>query len=242
MSTPDNRPAIGAIIDGKDGHAYRVIEHRDPLDESYVYEMITERLTGQGKGKRYRVKVKSAYMYWRDLGEHYAVCNCCDELPPCSGARAARAVEQSVDAMNLPDGYCPACKEPITHRQKKHVFPGPNLLNPFGADIVQFHQRVGCSGGAAAYEEKWVSAEPSRKRSLLTMRCSGTVTVHHDGTGECHGRNDGEECPHIQAQHRGMTACYLPSDGCGKGCPRPGHPGTRLREDLNADGTIRGML
>lgn len=228
MNAPKNGPSVGTIIDGRDGHAYRVIEYREPLEATYLYEMIVERLTGQDKGEHYGIRAKSAYAYWRELGEHYAVCNCCNELPPCSGVRAERAVKKSVDAMKLPDGYCPACKEPITHRQKKYVFPGPNLLNPFGADGVQFHQRGKCSGGAAAYEEKWVAAEPARVRSLLTMRCSGTVTVHHDGTGECHGRNDGKACPHILAQHRGMQACYTLTHGCHRGCEQGGHPGCRL--------------
>jgi len=240
MSGPDRRPAVGTIIDGKDNHAYRVMEHREPLDGSYLYELIVERLTGQHKGQHYGIRVKSQYAYWRYLDEHYTVCNCCNELPPCSGKRAEHAVEKSVEEMKLPDGYCPACKEPITHRQKKHVFPGPNLLNPFGADGVQFHQRGMCHGAAVEYEEKWVRADPSRARSLLTLRCSGTVTVHGDGTAECHSRNDGEDCPNIYARHMGMRACYTLSNGCGRGCERQGHPGTRLSPGLNPAGDLDG--
>lgn len=235
-----SRPNTGIIIEHQ-RHAYRILHVREPLDTSYLYEVIAERLTGPDTGSHYGIKIRSEYKRWYDIGEHYAVCNCCNELPPCSGIRAERAVQQSVEAMKLPDGYCPACKEPITHRQKKYVFPGPNLLNPFGADGVQFHQRSKCRSSAAAYEEKWVKADPTRARSLLTLTCPGHVIVHHDGTGECH-RADGADCPHIHARHQSYSACYTQSHGCGKECPRNGHPGCRLHPDLTPAGTMKGMI
>lgn len=235
-----SRPEAGRIIEHQ-RHAYRVLEYREPLDATYLYEMILERLTGQDKGEHYGIRVKSPYAYWREIGEHYSVCNCCNELPPCSGVRAERAVQESVEAMKVPDGYCPSCKEPITRRQKKYVFLGPNLLNPFGDDGVQFHQRLQCRSSAAEYEEKWVNADPTRERSLLTLRCPGHVIVHHDGTGECH-RSDGANCPHIHARHQSYSACYTESRGCEEECARAGHPGTRLHPDLKHDGTMEGMI
>ncbi len=235
-----SRPATGIIIEhGR--HAYRIIKIREPLDATYFYEVIAERLTGPEPGKHYGMKVENAYQRWYEIGEHYAVCNCCNELPPCSGVRAEREVQKSVEAMKIPDGYCPACKEPITHRQQKYVFPGPNLLNPFGADGVQFHQRNKCRSSAAAYEEQWVKAGPTRERSLLALRCPGHLIVHGDGTGECH-RADSASCPHIYARHQSYSACYTQSHGCGKECPREGHPGCRLHPDLTPEGLLKGMI
>lgn len=235
------RPPVGVIIE-KGSHAYRVLNIREPLDTSYKFEVIAERLTGIEKGDHYSIRSNTIRPHWTYLDEHYTVCNQCGELPPCSGTKAERALQKSVEAMALPDGNCPACKEPITRRQKKHVFPGPNLLNPFGAHTVQFHQRGQCAASAASYEELWVNAEPGRERSLLTLKCSGNITVHHDGTAECHGRNDGTDCPSVYAWHRGTSACYAMNHGCGKQCSPKGHPGIRLHPDLTPDGQLKGML
>jgi hypothetical protein len=90
-----------------------------------------------------------------------------------------------------------------------------------------FHLRRKCWGAAARYEEAWVTHEPGRARSLLTLSCSGTLIVHHDGTAECFGA-DGSDCPTVYARHRCYSACYLQSHGCGRDCPRAGHPGTRV--------------
>ncbi|AKU15765.1 hypothetical protein VV02_07705 [Luteipulveratus mongoliensis] len=180
------------------------------------------------------------FITWHVLPEHYAICAECGEPAPCIGhlsaVEAAREIERASEAMELPDGFCPACREPITHRQKVFRFAGENLLNPLGSPMVRFHQRTKCRGAAAAYEEKWVAADASRERSLLTLRCEGFVTVHADGSGECHGRNDGIDCPNIYARHRMATSCAYLSHGCPK-CPPGSRHGCRLASGLNTDGS-----
>ena len=180
------------------------------------------------------------YLTWHVLPEHYAVCVVCGDLAPCAGhaqaVHAEKATKAAVAEMELPDGFCPACREPITQRQKTHVFPGPNLLNPLGADDVRFHTRRQCHYGAKSYEEKWVAADPTRPRSALTLRCTGTIVVHGDGSAECHGRQDGADCPTVYAAHACHTACFIESHGCGRGCDRRNHPGIRLARNLTPEG------
>jgi hypothetical protein len=178
------------------------------------------------------------FVAWQVVPEHYAVCSECGDPAPCRdllGQRqAAKELAKAEADMSLPDGCCPACREPITTRQKTHRFPGPNLLNPFGLPDVEFHTRRKCHHGAAKYEHMWVAADPSRQRSLLTLRCDGGVVVHADGTGECHGA---EDCPNIYARHNSYRACYTQSHGCGRGCSSANHPGTRLAQGLRRDGS-----
>jgi hypothetical protein len=158
------------------------------------------------------------------------LCSCCGHPWPCLEADQQRFAEREMKsaekALNLMPGCCPACEEPVTSRQRSITFGGPNVRNPL-ADGPTYHLRRKCYGAAASYEETWVNAEPGRARSLLTLRCEGTLIVHGDGTGECFGAN-GSDCPSIYAQHRGYSACYMQSHGCGQDCARAGHPGTRL--------------
>lgn len=241
------RPEVGAIVRVR-YHAYRVLEIREldddnlrgPLDVSFKpYELIVEKLTGDDAGQHGGAIIRR-WQHFRHLGEHYPVCNRCGEVPPCREQEHERyARHQSAQltrALKVPEGACPACSEPISTRQKTHHFPGPNLLNPLASDGVTFHARRKCANSAATYEDTWVRADPTRERSLLTLRCTGIVTVHGDGTGECHGRNDGTDCPHILARHQGVHACYLMSAGCPIGCTPTGHPGTGLAPDLTPGG------
>lgn len=179
------------------------------------------------------------YACWLVVPEHYAVCRHCGEPAPCRDleqtVQAAVELAAAEKAMQVLDGCCPACQEPITARQKVHVFEGENLLNPLGAPDVRFHTRRQCHWSAAAYEEKWVKADPTRPRSLLTLACTGRVIVHGDGTGECHGAGE-DGCPSIYARHKRVSACYVQSHGCGQGCAQEGHPGTRLAKDLAPNG------
>lgn len=158
------------------------------------------------------------------------LCSCCGHPWPCieadQQAQAEKELQKAEREMNLLPGCCSACQEPVTSRQKSITFGGPNVRNPL-TEGPTFHLRRACRHDAARYEELWVNAEPGRARSLLTLRCAGTVIVHHDGTAECFGAN-GSDCPSVYAQHRCYSACYIQSHGCGLGCPTTGHPGTRI--------------
>lgn len=176
-------------------------------------------------------RIPAGYQSWLKIypSGRVPLCSCHGHPWPCLEADQQKLAEKELEraeaALNLPPGCCPACKEPVTTRQRSITFGGPNVTNPL-AEGPTFHLRRKCYGSAAAYEEKWVTAEPGRRRSLLTLRCEGTVVVHADGTGECFGAA-GSDCPSIYAFHRASMACYYQSHGCGQGCPPGGH-GTRL--------------
>lgn len=158
------------------------------------------------------------------------LCSCCGHPWPCleadQQAQAVKEIKAAEREMQLMPGCCPACQEPVTSRQKSITFGGPNVRNPL-AEGPTFHLRRACRNDAARYEDLWVADEPGRARSLLTLRCEGTVIVHHDGTAECFGA-DGSDCPSVYARHRCHMACYIQSHGCGRGCAMHGHPGTRV--------------
>lgn len=162
-------------------------------------------------------------------GGRVPLCSCHQHPWPCRDmceeAKAADAMAEAERELRLLPGCCPACQEPVTSRQRSITFGGPNVRNPL-AEGPTFHLRRACRPAAATYEELWVADEPGRKRSLLTMRCEGTVIVHEDQTGECFGAA-GSQCPSIYARHRVYSACYLQSHGCGSGCTSRRH-GTRV--------------
>lgn len=166
------------------------------------------------------------------LPEHYAVCSRCGELAPCreiTAQRAAIPVMQRLDrlASTLP-GCCWGCREPVTSRQESVTFPFENAWLPT-APPPTFHLRRQCRAQAAAYERDWVAVDSeTRPRSLLTMTCTGSLIVHHDGSAECFGAVD-SDCPDARAAHASYSACYAQSHGCPRDCPREGHPGCAVR-------------
>lgn len=241
----DRRPPVGQLI-ALDRKPWRVLtvedvpadewsdEHRDRwLDDNMPdpwhyrpFEVVVEDAFGQ----RGRLTVGPRHFAsWHVLPEHYAVCVSCGELAPClhhtSMLAAQRVMKRVEHDMQILPGCCPACQEPITSRQESVTFPGENLLVPLGYPDPTFHLRRACRSGAERYEEMWVAVDPTRPRSLLTLRCTGGIVVHHDGSAECHGA---EDCPSVYAHHRHYTACYAQSHGCGRGCSPAGHPGCTL--------------
>lgn len=218
-------------------HAYRVEAAVESSDE---YEIDVEILTGPNKGEKAHATANKRKHLLRRLDEHFSVCHCCGEVPPCLASEQDRYAREQAQLMAkrmaVPDGCCMACSEPISTRQKTLWFPGTNVWNPFGAPGVRFHARRGCRSTAARYEEAWIAAEEGRERSTLTLKCTGSVIVHEDGTAECLSRNDGSECPSIHAWHGYIGACHASSHGCGRGCSPDQHPGARVAEGLTHDG------
>lgn len=254
----DRQPPVGALI----GLSYKVwrvvgIEPLNPGDwsERARDEWMTSGMPDPWRLAPFRVLAAPPdggkqgsmliepwhYLTWRLVPEDYAVCVRCGEPAPCreyeQRVQAEKEMAAAEKEMQLPDGYCPACREPITTRQKTHRFPGPNLLNPLGASDVEFHTRGKCHSGAALYEERWVAADPSRERSMLTLKCTGSVITHADGSAECVGRRDGAECPNIYARHTHYSACYARSHGCPRlECAGSRH-GCTPAKGLRADGS-----
>lgn len=124
---------------------------------------------------------------WYALPEHYPICRLCKEIPPCSHVHndriMDRATEKMAQDMAILPGFCHACKEPITKRQKSFTFPGANLIRPdLGDGSAIFHTRGKCCGALKSYDKRWAKAEEGRDRFFY---CEGTYTVHHDDSSEC---------------------------------------------------------
>lgn len=246
------RPDVGELV-AWDWRAWEVMHVRvlDPTDEEterldhypkpvqallLPYAITLRRVHGApAKGENsvgdigLRIPVGSSASFPRYTDNRVPLCSCCSHPWPCrenvDGVRAAAELEKAEREMRLLPGCCPACQEPITARQKTISFPGPYVRNPLAPSDPSYHLRRACRSEAARYEELWVTAEPGRRRSLLTLKCDGSVIVHGDGTGECIGATD-SDCPSIYAWHGTWSACYLQSHGCPRDCGT-GH-GTRL--------------
>lgn len=150
------------------------------------------------------------------------LCSCHQQPWPCLDSmqqdEARKAMAKAERELALLPGCCPGCQEPVTSRQRSITFPGPYVNNPLAYSDPKFHLRRKCWHAAARYEEAWVEAYPeTARRSLLTLRCEGSLIVHGDGSAECFGATD-SDCPSVYAQHRAYSACYLQTHGCGRGC------------------------
>lgn len=153
------------------------------------------------------VHLESRGHYWDVYAdEHYPVCASCSEPLPCRERMAERVSQAAAERMARYEiaGVCPSCGEPVTSRQRSSTFP--ENLEVLGGPPVTFHVgREGCRHEAALYEERWVEADPKRRKAALT--CPGHVTNHNDGTYEC---TQFGECPGPEAGHRAYTRCRCP--------------------------------
>lgn len=208
-------------------------------DEASPYTITLRRIHGPEHEREnsahdvgFRVPVSAYRPFETYRNGRVPLCSCCGHPWPCleadQQAWAKKELQRAEREMRLMPGCCPSCEEPVTSRQKSITFGGPNVRNPL-AEGPTFHLRRKCRHDAQRYEEAWVSAEPGRSRSLLTLTCAGTVIVHHDGTAECFGAT-GSDCPSVYARHRGAMACYFQTHGCPRDCQTAGHPGTRVAD------------
>ena len=222
------RPEPGGLIAIR-RKPWRVIEVNELDSEEFEYEIVVTPLDGD---RQHVASIpRHAWDAWSNLPEHFAICHSCGELAPCReherGIYAAEQSKRMDRELQLLPGCCPACQEPITSRQQTIDFPGEYVHNPLAPAGPRFHTRMKCRGGAERYEAAWVAADPTRKRSLLTLACDGSVVVHGDGSAECFGAEN-SDCPSVHARHRSHSACYIQSLGCPRDCPTSGHPGTRI--------------
>lgn len=137
---------------------------------------------------------------------HYPVCASCGDPTPCREMSAQRIAEGAMAHMSRYEtaGVCPACREPVTSRQKSLTFS--ENLEVLGGPPVTFHVgRYGCRYSAAKYETRWVAADPNRRRA--TLSCLGHVTNHNDGTYDC---TQLAECPGPVAHHPSYATCRCP--------------------------------
>lgn len=229
-----DRPTPGTLVAYK-RQVWRVIETRDVPevdleegDERGSYYVIVEPPRG---GKRMHMKVRRPWFLWNIVDEHYPVCVECGEPYPCLHLDAAAAGKDAADQLDrltaIMPGCCWACGEPISARQERVSFDGPNVWLPTAPSSPAFHLRQTCRHSAARYEDAWVAADTTRPRSLLTLKCAGTVVVHGDGSAECFGAVN-SDCPSVYASHGSYAACYTQTHGCPRACARKGHPGARL--------------
>lgn len=258
--TSRRRPEVGTVV-AYDYRAWRVdyVQDAVPTDEETTYlsryreevradiapyRVTLVRLHGEPhpwESKKVpgrlalRATVSTGFAVYPD--DRVPLCSCHQHPWPCleseQQAEARKAMARAERELNLLPGCCPGCQEPVTHRQKSITFPGPYVNNPLAYSDPKFHLRRKCWSAAAAYEEAWVKAYPeTAKRSLLTLRCEGSLIVHADGTADCHGAAD-SDCPSVYARHQAYSACYLQSHGCPRlecegqhshGCSPTGRP------------------
>lgn len=110
---------------------------------------------------------------WVTLPEHYSVCRSCGELPPCPEVFADRVMAVESDRldfeMRLVHGMCHGCGKIVTPREHSILFHGDNLIRPdLGSNTAVFHTRRHCLPIVLAYQDRWLTADPSRKPRITT--------------------------------------------------------------------------
>jgi hypothetical protein len=156
--------------------------------------------------------------WWVYHDEHYPVCAICGEPTPCRERLGMRIAAKAMARMARYEqpGVCPSCAQPVTPRQKSFTYPD-NIEIP-GGPAVTFHVgRRGCRWAAAAYETRWIAADPQHRQPVWS--CTGNAISHSDGTYQC---SAGDACPGPLAEHAMFAACQ--SASCRKNGPAPCRP------------------
>lgn len=104
-----------------------------------------------GVAKFYRDPISATF---DRLHEHYGLCVHCDELLPCRDRMAERQAKRSAEHMARYEtpGVCPACLEPVTHRQERETFP--NIYVPLGPDVTFHAGRRKCRYSMEQYRKE----------------------------------------------------------------------------------------
>lgn len=98
--------------------------------------------------------VGSGYRPFPVLHEHYGLCVHCKELLPCRATIAERIAKRAASQMARYEtpGVCPACQEPVTHRQASETFP--NVMVPIGPPVTFHAGRRACRHAMDEYRVK----------------------------------------------------------------------------------------
>jgi hypothetical protein len=124
---------------------------------------------------------------WWVMADRYQTCSCHGHPWPCLDYDRDRLVEKAArqfdrDMLGAQPGWCAACGEPITRRQKSLTFPEPSLIVP-GAPPPEFHTRRDCWYGAVEYERKL--RIPTYPDAARLVSCPGQAFEHEDGSADC---------------------------------------------------------
>lgn len=199
-----------------------------------------------------------------DNARHRAVCAGCGQDWPCDSLhdqikadlRAKDHQERVRRVHSAKAGDCMGCAQPITSRQKRFEFPGPNLWRPDLEGSAAFHARENvwerptggygrvlkfrCRSEVEMYDAYWTRAWPGR-HSLVV--CRGFVVEHQDAgrTRTC----DNPLCPDGGivrrrgiVDHRGHFAqCYVVHEECPRDCDFPAGA-TKAREGFLVAGAV----
>ena len=180
-------------------------------DVDGTYSLIIEQHLGEATGKRKRLHF--AFPRWPDrrvwkLPEHYAICRCCQQLPPCQQVYTDAIYQQSQAnaARYETAGVCPACQEVVTDRQRSFLF-ATNLYVPLGPQVV-FHARQRCRSVAIRYDEHLAQREGRQP----ALSCSGLLVHHWAKPASCTNDN----CPGEGADHGRFdaTCTQTPCETC----------------------------
>lgn len=99
--------------------------------------------------------------------EHWTACGKCGEPKPCREEMTDRLTDEAVRRMerwNTP-GVCPACSEPVTHRQESHTFT-VNARIPGGPPVTFHVGRRGCRYQADKYRAELGNSDATLARTL----------------------------------------------------------------------------
>lgn len=135
--TPDKRPEAAAT-----GRRWIYVLRPVDVDPTVAAHTKDRHFSGDG------------YRAFPVLREHYGLCVHCQELLPCRASIAAEMAAREAKQMSLYEtpGVCPACQEPVTHRQESETFP--NVMVPLGPPVTFHAGRRKCRYAMEDYRGK----------------------------------------------------------------------------------------
>ena len=130
------------------------VKHKDHPDLTYtVYRLRPVDATAADDADRDIHRGWHGYLGPTVLREHYGLCIHCNELLPCREVMAERAAIDAQKRMARYEtpGICPACAEPVTHRQESETLP--NMVVPLGPPVTFHAGRKMCRRELGKYRD-----------------------------------------------------------------------------------------